>query len=223
MLDSSSHLGENIITKFDGSVLMLYVTLGEGNLFEKILGTTIHANRIMPIIPAIHFTHMTQNAFQSNGVEADENVEAFFMGWDISFDGGRTFIPSRMIESITGSRNISLFTDSHHVLKANFWDVEGLVEVHLNFDGAQVHGPLADALRMNNWWCSDISALIGGNIPGVIGGPPQGSEWTTVYPEWMPLWMVYADIFDNFGMYITGYDVEHSTSVPPLVYKDRGL
>ena len=179
MLDYQKMPGlENALhVKADGSVIYIYVTLGEGNLLEKITGAAVHVARIIPIIPQMRMFHTNQNAFQSNGAEADENVQAFFTGWEVSFDGGKSFIPTEMLEEIMESHTIPLYNDSHYVFRANFFDVEGLVQVHLDFEQAITDQYLTAELRENNWWCTDVLN---------IGTNHGGSYWTTVYPDWMP-------------------------------------
>ena len=87
------------------------------------------------------------------------------------------------------SNSLPILPYTHYFFKANFWDVEDMVPVHLDFNGAYVHSDLANALRSEGWYTTDFV---------------NGSVWTKAYFDWMPTWYVYSDIFDNFGEYIFG-------------------
>lgn len=42
--------------------------------------------------------------------------------------------------------------------QAMFWDVEGIVPVHLDFSGAYVYDELADALYEDGWYTTNYSS-----------------------------------------------------------------
>lgn len=55
-----------------------------------------------------------------------------------------------------------------------------------------------------------------------MGSNHGGSYWTTVYPDWMPTWAVYADIFRNFGELIFDYGQVYKDELIHDDYVDYG-
>ena len=124
----------------DGSIVFLTVTLGDGdNIIDIVTNTSVNATRIVPIIPAMpHHLLNDGNALLGSDLSVPENVQAYFSNWSISLDG-TNYIPLTWVMDMFESSNLPILPYSHFFFKANFWDVEGLVPVHLDFNGAYVN------------------------------------------------------------------------------------
>ena len=196
---------ENSLVGFEenGTISYMYVTLGEGsNPIDIIKNTNVYATRIIPTIPPAERNPKFSDPKGLLGDRLNDanNVQAYFLNWGISLDGVN-YIPITWVLDMVESNSLPILPYTHYFFKANFWDVEDMVPVHLDFSGAYVDYDLDSALRSEGWYTTDFI---------------NGSIWTKAYFDWMPTWYVYSDIFDNFGKYIFGSDTDGV-----CVYKDE--
>ena len=198
----------------DGSIYMLYVTLGQGDITQMIETSALNAVRITPNIPVLNPERNLLGAENS----ANGDTQGYFLNWSVSIDGVNYIPLDMLLEALVTSDNpmLSIIPNCNFYFKANFWDVEGMTLVHLDFSDAMVSGSLntegadfganfASKLKADYWYTTDMV---------------QGSYWTKAYPSWYPTWYVVSDIFEKFGSYIFG---DKEKNIPPLVVKDKIL
>lgn len=199
----------------DGSIFLFNMYLGQGNSLMDVLKTAnLTITRVIPMnqgeLADPMFSNNSNDLLTSNKAQekTEANLQPFFMNWDIDLFGTGYSLPVQAWQSFYGPLDYTIeilgtvFTFkflNYKPLKipsltnvrstATFYDVEGLVPVHLNFSDAYVHDAMRAALRHYGWTCTDFTSA---------------SVWTKYYWKESSTWFVYQDIMQNFGPWIFG-------------------
>lgn len=164
----------------------MWITLGEGDIFDMFNHGVIHAKRLVPVMPAINYKPFAEKALLGSNLQADNaSTVARFLNWEVSFDG-TNYMPVDMILKSLEQGYFTIMPGSHYYFRANFYDMEGMTLLHLDFSDANTlsdsgekkrfsknadYVSLENKLRADGWYTTD--AL-------------RGSAWTIALPNWMP-------------------------------------
>lgn len=144
----------------------------------------VHAKRLVPVMPAMNYKPFAEKALLGSNLQADNaNTVARFLNWEVSFDGTNYMSVDWVLEALEQGY-FTIMPGSHYYFRANFYDMEGMTLVHLDFSGANTfnhHGevaerlsnddvyvPLQSKLREDGWYTTD----------GL-----RGSVWTIALPN----------------------------------------